>query len=137
MAFQSLIKGANGIVYWGTYFTPQPSQCWTDLKRAVREVADLAEPLAQRAVKLPLTVDYHEVGHSVDDGVQWLAKEYDGKLYLFTCNADKYAVRATLSGLDGWGSCAVLNEDRKVAVESGAITDDWKRFDVHVYVMTK
>jgi len=137
MAFQSLIKGANGIIYWGSYYTPQPSQCWTDLKRAVREVADLAGPLAQRAATVPLQTEYHEVGHSVDDGVQWLAKEYDGKLYLFTCNADKNPIRATLSGIGEWTSCAVLYEDRAVTLEAGGITDDWKPFDVHVYEMTK
>lgn len=137
MAFQSLIKGANGILYWGTYYTPQPSDCWTGLKRVVREVADLAAPLAERVKEVPLTVEYHEVGHSVDDGVQWLAKEHDGKLYLFTCNADKNPCRATLSGLDGWTGCRVINEDRELAVDKEGITDDWKRFDVHIYELTK
>jgi hypothetical protein len=137
MAFQSLIEGANGIVYWGTAYTPQPSQCWDDLKRVVREVADLSGPLAERTAEFPLETDYHEIGHSVDDGIQWLAKEHEGSLYLFTCNADKNPCRATLSGLAGWSSCAVLNEDREVPVENGAITDDWKRFDVHIYQLTK
>ena len=45
-----------------------------------------------------IAVDYHEIGHSVDTGIQWLAKEFDGKLYLFTCNADKNLCKATLSG---------------------------------------
>ncbi|MCL4693416.1 MAG: hypothetical protein KJ060_13015 [Candidatus Hydrogenedentes bacterium] len=137
MAFQSLIKGANGIIYWGTAYTPQPSQFWTDLKRVVREVADLAEPLAERSSNLALEIDYHELGRSVDDGVQWLAKEHDGSLYLFTCNADKNPCRATLSGLDGWTNCTVLNENRNVRIENGAITDDWRRFDVHIYRFSK
>lgn len=137
MAFQSAIKGANGIIYWGTAYTPQPSQCWSDLKRVVRELADLAGPLAERSSGLALEIDYHELGRSVDDGVQFLAKEHDGNLYLFTCNADKNPCRATLSGLDGWTNCTVLHEDRNVSIENGAITDDWKRFDVHVYRFSK
>ncbi|HOT49337.1 MAG TPA: hypothetical protein P5318_06040 [Candidatus Hydrogenedentes bacterium] len=137
MAFQSLIKSANGIVYWGSHSMPQPSQAWTDIKRVAREIADLAGPLSTRTASLRPGIDYHEMGHSVDDGVQTLAKEHEGLLYLFTCNADKNFCKATLSGLDGWTSCTVLNEDRTLPVENGAITDTWRRFDVHVYRFAK
>ncbi|MDQ1258137.1 MAG: hypothetical protein QG656_2746 [Candidatus Hydrogenedentes bacterium] len=138
MAFQSLIKGANGIVYWGTQTTPQPSQCWTDLKRVVREVADLAKPLSLRTVNLPIEIEYHEMGRSVDDGVQMLVKDYDGKRFVFTCNADKNLCKATLPGLGEWATCQVLHEnDRTLPVENGAITDTWKRFEVHVYELRK
>ena len=137
MAFQSLIKGANGIVYWGSHYTPPDSQCWPDVKRVVREVADLAGPLAERTATLDVAVDYHEVGHSVDDGVQTLAKLHKGKLYLFTSNADRYACKATLSGLDGWKSCSVLNEERSLTLEAGSVTDEWRAFDVHLYEFAK
>lgn len=138
MAFQSLIRGANGIIYWGHAYTPQPSQFWTDLKRVVREVADLSAPLAARAADVPLAIEYHEMGHSVDDGVQTLVKEHDGALYLFTCNADKNPCRATISGLDGWTAVEVLNEDgRALTLEDGSFTDTWKRFDVHIYRLTR
>jgi hypothetical protein len=141
MAFQSLIHGANGIVYWGHSYTPQPSQAWTDLKRVVREVADLAPVLAERRAPVDVATEYHEMGNSVDDGVQTLAKMHDGKLYLFTCNADKYACKATLSGLGAYTTGKVLNETkespRTLPVENGSITDTWKRFDVHVYELSK
>jgi hypothetical protein len=137
MAFQSIIKGANGIVYWGTHYTPQPSECWTGIKRVVREMADLGGPLAQPTADPALTLDYHEMGRSVDDGVQWCAKEYGGKLYLLTCNADKNPCRVTVSGLEGWTTCTVLNEDRSLPLEAGAITDDYRRFDVHVYELSR
>lgn len=133
MAFQALIKGANGIIYWGSHYTPQPSQAWDDIKRVVREVADLAAPLAAPASEVSVAIDYHEVGHSVDDGVQTLAKEHGAKLYLFTCNADKHFNNATLSGLEGWKTCKALGEDRDLPVENAAITDTWKRFGVHIY----
>ena len=137
MAFQALIKGANGIIYWGLGYTPQPSPCWDGIKRVTHEIAGLGGPLAERTSATKLTLDYHELGHSVDDGVQWLAKEHGGKLYVFTCNADRYACRTTIAGLTGWTSCKVLNEDRELAIEDGTITDDWKRFDVHVYQFSR
>lgn len=136
MAFQSIIKSANGIVYWGSDFMPQPSPHWDDLKRAVREVADLAAVLAERVANVPLSIDYHEVGHSVDDGVQFLVKNHDGKLYVFTCNADKNPCRATVTGLDGLKSVKVLYENRELTIDAGSITDNWKPFDVHIYELT-
>lgn len=137
MAFQSLIKGANGIVYWGSHTMPQPSQPWDDLKRVTREAAALAEVLAARTAPLALALDYHEMGHSVDDGVQVLAKEHEGHMYMFTCNADKNICKVTMAGLGDWSQCAVLNENRTLPVERGAITDTWRRFDVHIYKFGK
>ena len=134
MAFQSIVKGANGVVYWGSHTMPQPSQPWSDIKKVVREVADLATVLAEKIAPVTVGVDHHEMGHSVDDGVQTLAKQHDTKLYVLTCNADKNLCKATLSGLGDWASCTVLNENRTVPVETGgAITDTWRRFEVHIY----
>lgn len=137
MAFNALIHGANGIIYWGSFTLPNPCQAWDDIKRVTREVADLSKPLATRTVQTKIEADYHELGHSVDDGVQWMAKEEGGKLYLFTCNADKNRCKATLSGLDGWKTCTVSGENRTLPVENGTVTDSWRRFDVHVYVFEK
>ena len=133
MAFQSLIKGANGIVYWGTGYTPQDSPMWADLKRAVREVADLAAPLAEPALAWPLSLDYHETGHSVDDGIQTRTVMHEGALYLVTCNADKNPCAATIGGLAGWKTGEVTHENRSIAVDNGALTDEWPPFGVHVY----
>ncbi|MCP4642710.1 MAG: hypothetical protein GY851_19850 [bacterium] len=138
MAYQSIIKGANGILYWGTHYTPQPSECWDSIKLVVRELADLAGPLAERNEPITVDFDYHEMGRSVDDGVQIRAKRYDGKLYLFTCNADKNPCKATVSGLNGWTALSTLNEDRDApALAEGAFTDTWEPNEVHVYVLEK
>jgi len=140
MAYDALINGSNGILYWGSFFTPQPSDCWTGIKRVTRELADLSGALAERDAKLPLKLTYHEMGHSGDDGIEWIAKMHQGKLYLFTCNAYRYPCRVTFSGLKGWTSCEVLNEKRDAAmlpVKDGAFTDTWKRFDVHVYQLSR
>ncbi len=133
MAFQALIHGANGLMYWGSYHTPQPSQCWTDIKRVVREVADLSGPLAEPSDPIKPAVDYLEMGRDVDAGIQCVAKRHKGKLYLFTCNADKNPCKAVLSGFGPATACKVLNENRTLPIENGAITDTWRRFDVHIY----
>lgn len=133
MAYQALIKGANGIVYWGSDFTPQPSQAWDDLKRVTREVADLGAVLVAPDPGVAVETAYHELGHSVDDGVQLIVRDHGGYRYVFSCNADRNRAKATLSGLGDWRVCTVLHEDRTLPVEGGAITDVWGRFSVHVY----
>lgn len=133
MAHQSVIHGANGIVYWGTHFTPQPSDCWDGIKRVVRQLADLAGPLAAPSADMQIAIDYEELGRSIDKGIEWRAKQHDGKLYLFTCNADKNPCKAAISGLGAWKTCTVLNENRTLPVVDGSITDAWSRFDVHTY----
>lgn len=137
MAFQSLIKGANGIIYWGSDFTPQPSEAWDSIKRVTREVADLQEALVAPDPGLKVETTYEEMGHSVDDGVQRIVRDFDGSRYVFTCNADGNKCKATLSGLGEWSKCTVLNEDRDIPVSGGAITDEWRRFAVHVYRLEK
>jgi len=137
MAFQSLIKGANGIVYWGSDFTPQPSEAWDNIKRVTREVADLKDVLVAPDPGVKVEATYEEMGHSVDDGVQLIVRDFGGHRYVFTCNADGSKCKATLSGLGEWKKCVVLNEDREVPVNAGAITDEWRRFSVHVYRLEK
>ncbi|MDP2323996.1 MAG: hypothetical protein Q8N51_08200, partial [Gammaproteobacteria bacterium] len=133
MAFQALIKGANGIVYWGSDFTPQPSQAWDDLKRVTREVADLADVIVAPDPGVDVSVTYHEMGHSVDDGIQMIVRDHGGFRYVFTANADKNKCRATLAGLGEWSKCTVLNEDRELPLHGDVLTDDWRRFGVHIY----
>ncbi len=137
MAFQSLVKGANGIVYWGSDFTPQPSEAWDNIKRVTREVADLKEAIVRPAPDVAVETVYEEMCHSVDDGVQLMVRDFEGHRYVFTCNADGNKCKATLSGLGEWSKCVVLNEDREVPVTGGAITDEWRRFAVHVYRLEK
>ena len=137
MAFQSIIKGANGILYWGSRHTPLDAPFRADWKRVIQEIKALAGPLAARRAPVGVQVDYYETGHSVDDGVQFLAKEHNGRLFLMTCNADRYPCKASLSGLGAWTTCAVRNEDRELPVVEGTITDMWEAFDVHVYELSR
>ena len=137
MAWQTLIRGANGIMYWGLSYSPKQVPFWTNLKQVVREVADLSGPLSERTSPIRVEPVYHELGHSVDDGIQLLVKEYEDKLYVFTCNADHWEVKATLTGLGEWNACTVLNEGRAPEMCEEGITDTWAPFDVHLYVFQK
>ena len=99
MAYNAIIHGANGILYWGTSYTPQPSQFWTDLKRVTAELSGLRHVLAAKDHPMILKKNYHEMGHSIDAGVEILVKEAAGEMFIITANADKNPVKVTLTGL--------------------------------------
>lgn len=137
MAYDAIIHGANGILYWGTAYTPQPSAFWTNLKRVVRELADLQDVLAAGTESLPVIKTYHETGHSIDAGVEFIAKKANGEVYLLSANADKNPVKTTFSGLSDFSHVRVLNENRSLAIVDGSFTDSYDPFAVHIYKLEK
>jgi hypothetical protein len=137
MAYDAIIHGASGVIYWGTSHTPHPSEFIAGLNRVTRELAEMKEVLASGNAVLRIRKTYHELRYSVDAGVEILAKDYNGTLYLLTVNSDKNPVRVTLSGLGNYKSAEVLTEDRIVKVIKGSMTDDYKPFDTHIYRLTQ
>jgi hypothetical protein len=133
MAYNAIIHGATGIVYWGTSYTPQPSPFWSNLKKVTRELADMQNVLTAKVVNFEIEKTYHELGHSVDAGVEILVKEYDNKIYLLTTNADKNPIKITFKLLKNITKGKVLSENRTVKITKGEMTDTYKPFDVHIY----
>ena len=137
MAFDAIVHGATGIVYWGTSFAPQPSGFMNDLNRVTKELAALQNVLASKNANQPIEKEYHELRYSVDRGVEFLAKKVQDKTYLITVNSDKNPVMITFHNLNKYKSVRVLNEDRSISLEGGTLTDQYKPFDVHIYELGK
>lgn len=137
MAYNAIISGANGIIYWGTNYTPQPSPFINNLNKVTKELAEMQNVLAAPTVKLNIKKEYHELMYSVDTGVEILVKEVDGKTYLLAVNSDKNPVKVTLDGLTKFGGASVLKENRNLKVENGKLTDTFNPFDVHIYKLNK
>jgi hypothetical protein len=137
MAYNAIIHGANGIIYWGTRYTPPEAAFWKNLKDVTRELGDMQEVLAAPAYPQEIAKRYHELGNSVDVGVEILAKKIAGDLHLITANADRYPVRVSLEGLENYSRAEVMAEDRTLDIQNGKLTDDYRAFDVHVYHLKK
>lgn len=132
MAYHSIIHGANGINYWGMDYTPQPSQFMEDLYKVTKELAEMQPVLSARSYPLSLSKTYLETGHSVDSGVEILAKKVNGDLYLLTVNADKNPVKITLGNFESFQAVEVLGEGRFVPVLNGEITLTYQPFESHI-----
>ena len=89
--------------------------------------------LSALSIELNIKKVYHEMGYSVDAGVEILAKQAHGKTYLLTVNSDRKPVRVSLLGLDAYQKATVLKENRFISITNGELVDDFEPFGVHVY----
>ncbi|MDP4285167.1 MAG: hypothetical protein Q8891_12135 [Bacteroidota bacterium] len=137
MAWDAIVHGATGIIYWGTDFTPQPSEFMDNLNRVTKELASLKNVLASKNESLSIKKEYHELRYSVDRGVEFIAKRVKDKTYLITVNSDKNPVKITFHNLNKFKIVRVLNENRTISLEEGKLTDSYKPFDVHIYELSK
>ncbi len=134
MAYDAIVHGAVGINYWGMSYSPQPGKFIDNLYKVTRELSQMQVVLSARKYDLKIDKAYHELGYSVDTGIEILAKRVDGKIYLLTVNSDKNPVKVTLKGLpQKLKSAQVLQENRKVDIVNGELTDSYKAFDTHIY----
>ncbi|MGH7486042.1 MAG: hypothetical protein ACREMY_10650, partial [bacterium] len=133
MAYQSLIHGANGLLFWGLSFTPPSAPLWADLKAVAQELAPLGPVLATDPIQTPLHVVYRENGHSVDRGIEWTARE-DGRDILFiSANADRNPLEVSFLGLRDYARVERVGEPGTIAIQNGAFDESFAPFGVKVY----
>ena len=135
MAYNAIIHGVNGILYWGTSYMPQPSPWWDGIKRVVGELSTLQPVLTSPPIKHNISQDYAEMGFSTDAGVEIMLKEYDNKKYLFAANTTIGKAKVIFSNLPNFTGQAlqVLFEDREVSLSKGIFEDTFEPYEVHVY----
>jgi len=93
MAYDAIVNGANGILYWGTHYTRKPSRFFSELKSVVSELSCLQEVLAARSyagaasacIEPPIP------------GVLTLHKSLGGRNFVFVVNETPEQVQAKLT----------------------------------------
>ena len=133
MAWQSVVHGVNGLIWWGLAYTPPEAPLWNDLKTVVRELAQFQAALAAPPVKLPLKLTYHDTGHSLDRGIEWLAKPLGRETLLIAVNADGNPVDVTFAGLGRFRKCESLIERRSVVWTNGQLREQFEPFGTRVW----
>lgn len=96
MAYQAIVHGATGLLWWGLYRTPPESGLWESIAATARELKGIGTELAAAPAKVTLEIEYHDTGHSLDRGIEWIAKPSGKGLLVIAVNADKNPVEATL-----------------------------------------
>ncbi|MCE1199933.1 MAG: hypothetical protein LWW85_13270, partial [Marinilabiliales bacterium] len=137
MAWDAIIHGVNGLIWWGTAYTPAGHLFHKELKQVVQRLSSLSPALSLPAKNRPFHVEYDEPGHSVDKGVELLIKEDDLNLWLFTANREYYPLKADIRiGLPP-ATANVLYEGRTIQISAEGFSDSFGPYEVHLYHLTK
>jgi hypothetical protein len=142
MAYQSIIDGARGLVFFGG----NVRRCWDARDRELdwnwrfydRVLKPVLDELNPDAPVFPALVapdsDLHVKLWGSKD-IEYLAREADGYLYILAAKRQGDTVQVQFSGLPkGISEGEVLYEPpRTVAVSNGEFTDWFAPHDVHVY----
>ncbi len=128
MAYDAIVHGARGILYWGTRYTERPSRFLNDVKRVASELSDLTPVLTAPDSKTPLTIE------PPDAPIKALVKDVGPDRYVFAVNESAKTVTATFAGIEARASqLAVFGEARNLPVVGGKVKDSFGPYAVHVY----
>ncbi len=134
MVFDAIVHGATGIAL-SMWKTPTEGDIWLNIKRLVGELRTIHDALCAPPVTDPICMRYADLGFTVWDGVRFLVRRLGKDLYIFAVNTqfDPAEVTVRMRSLDSATYATVVDEEREVPVENGALRDCFKPYDVHVY----
>lgn len=100
MAYDAIVHGARGLLYWGTAYIEKDSDLWRGLLKVVRELADLQRVLSARDLEGKPRIAIPETFGSVDRGICVLGKNVDGQTWWLVVNEFQDPLDFTMSDLD-------------------------------------
>ncbi|NMC68822.1 MAG: hypothetical protein GYA57_02000 [Myxococcales bacterium] len=137
--WQALVGGATAIGYFThswecpgySQFCLSPAQ-EDELRRTNAQLTALTRPI--------LAPSY--AGVVADTGgarIEWTAKDYGGRVYLFAVNVDRTTATATwtVPGTAPGADVEVLDESRTIPIAGGAFSDDFAALAVHLYAVDR
>ena len=126
MAYDAVIHGARGLLYWGTAYVPQNAGLWVDLRRLAAEMSSLSAPLTARSSLREVWAD--------TQSVEVLLLASGGNLYLLSANRTPAPVSTSffVSGLP-FGTAERMFEGGTLSVSENGFSDSFAAYQVHVY----
>jgi len=117
MAYNAILHGARGLLYWGAQFTPKPSQAWADVKTTVHELRRLTPMLVAPPPERPPHVA------SDTGGVEAMLRRVGDDAFVLIVNTENREAKATLTALPReLGPLRVLYEPGRVLnVDAGTL----------------
>ncbi len=124
MAYDAIVNGARGILYWGTAYIPKDSPLWADIKRLVSELHNLEPFLSAPDANEKIQVTPHLSSASDEKTVRWLAKEWGGRWAIVLVNESDSPQAFDIGGLNAMNGkqLSVLNGDETLTVQNGKVT---------------
>jgi hypothetical protein len=126
MAYDAIIHGARGLVYWGINYVPVTSELWGDLRRLAGELSSLSSVLTS-------PISFRDVWVSTYD-IETLLLGTGAEVYLLAANRKPYSVSTTfsISGLPLFSANRVF-EAGSITMVANHFGDYFSPYQVHVY----
>jgi len=139
----ALLRGSRGIIYFAHQFRPKFIEAGLlddqEMAAAVgainKEVLELAP-----VINSPAVADGVAVASSASAvPVEAVVKRQDGATYVFAVAMRDGATTATftVAGLTGRATAEVLGENRSVEARGGVFRDEFRPWEVHLYVFPR
>ncbi len=134
MAYDAIVNGARGILYWGTAYVEKDAPFWTELLSLVTELSAQQPVLSAPDAALDINVALAQTWGSVDRGVRVLPKQVGDKLYFLVVNEWGEPLVYTLHGLESVEGTRYRDPvtEANTIVEHGALTLPIRGHGVHV-----
>ena len=136
MAWDAILHGSNGLIWWGTAYVPDNHPFLHDLTKVVTNLSSVKEILTLPDLSSPLRITYREMGHSINKGIEVKIKKEKDAIWILTANTERYAVRAELHTQFSAEAAEVLFENRRIAIHQATIAEDYQPYEVHLYKLT-
>ncbi len=124
MAYDTIVNGARGLLYWGTHTVEKDSKFWMELKALVSELRDMQPFLSAPDVKKPMKLVPHPSAASDEKGIRMLVKKVENQWAFFLVNEADSAMAFDITGLDKLNGKTVIvqGNTESMTVENGRIT---------------
>ncbi len=124
MAYDAIVYGARGILYWGTHAIERDSELWSDIKKVVSELDSLQPFLSAPDRNDGYSLAEYPSSRSDERPVVFMAKERDGRWAFIVVNEADEATQFDLCGLEKLNGkeLEVLNEGESLVVKNGRVT---------------
>ena len=140
----NVIHGVKGIA-WFPYFDMANSGRWSAMKKFADQMNVLAPVVLQAAPNRTVADSANVALNRVDT----MIREHEGHIYIIAARVtepdpvpevkyqgiEPYSIKVNfkVSGLTGYASAEVVDEERTVLLNNGLFTDTFKKNEVHIY----
>ncbi|MBI4661244.1 MAG: hypothetical protein HY735_20670 [Verrucomicrobia bacterium] len=138
MAYDALVHGAKGILYWGTEFVPQDAPFRESLLALTSELAMLQPFLTAKNVSGvgAQCLDANDRAETAGRGIRCVARQASGEWVVILVNQDnQFHMGAEVEGVDAWegSTLKLLYGDERAVVKHGGFVTRLKPLEVKVF----
>ncbi|HOF41234.1 MAG TPA: hypothetical protein PLD73_14275 [Candidatus Hydrogenedentes bacterium] len=134
MAYDAIVHGARGILYWGSAYIEKDSELWQDLLTVIAELNELQPVLSAPDAPVSCSIQLADTYGSVDRDICILPKDVAGKVWLLVVNDWPEPLTYTITGLNGLNGVRYVENysGNEAVVKDGALTMTITGHGVHV-----